>query len=118
MNKQLKQKLIQFFRKNDCYESRRTLSNNGLSPKETMKLLELLGIEYKKDVSSFNRKQREELQDLDTLIEIYEKKYGGLCFSPPNSPGTIDSNQFTAPRETAIDLGQPDQAKAKRGEIK
>ena len=45
--------------------------------------------------------------DIDTLIENYKKKYegyGGLCFSPPKSPGTIDSNEFTAPKETGINI--------------
>lgn len=54
-----KEKIVSFLRKNDNYEHRRTLSNNGLSPVETMKLLELLGIDYEREVSSFHRNQRE-----------------------------------------------------------
>ena len=53
MNKKLREKIVSFLKKNDNYH-RRTLSNNGLSPVETMKLLELLGIDYEKEVSSFH----------------------------------------------------------------
>jgi hypothetical protein len=60
MDEKLKQKLVSFFKKYDSYEYRRTLSNNGLSPSETMQLLSLLGIDYEKDVSSYHRNLRGE----------------------------------------------------------
>lgn len=59
MNEELKNKLIQFFKKNDSYQARRTLDSNGLSPHETMKLLELLSINYEEEISSFHRMQKE-----------------------------------------------------------
>ena len=54
MNEKLKEKIINFLKKNDNYKSRKTLDVNGLSPRETMKLLKILGIHYEKEVSSFH----------------------------------------------------------------
>ena len=66
---------------------------------------------YKTKGKQDQNKQAEQtnkmIVDIDTLIENYKKRYvgcGGLCFSPPKSPGTIDSNQFTAPKETGIKI--------------
>ena len=55
-----KEKIVSFLRKNDNYEYRKTLEINGLSPSETMQLLQILGIDYEREVSSFHRNQREE----------------------------------------------------------